>query len=96
MNAFRISIEWARIEPQKDLWDHEAIDHYKQMIRSMIDRGLTPVVTLNHLTLPKWVLTPPNSFIKRKGQNLLPSPLRDLPLANPPASDPYWKSLKGF
>jgi len=96
MNAFRISIEWARIQPQKDLWDHEAIDHYKQMIRSMINRGLTPVVTLNHLTLPQWVLTPPNSFIKRKGQNLLPSPLRDLPLADPPASDPYWKSLRGW
>jgi beta-glucosidase len=96
MNAFRIGLEWARIEPEKDLWDKEAIDHYKQMLRSMAEAGLTPVVTLNHLTLPLWVLTPPSKFTKRIGQGLLPSPLRDLPLADPPASDPYWKSLRGW
>ena len=96
MNAFRIGVEWARIEPEKDQWDQEAIDHYKQMVRSMTEAGLTPVITLNHLTLPLWVLTPPSKFTKRIGQGLLPSPLRDLPLADPPASDPYWKSLRGW
>src|SRR5215831_155499 len=63
MNAFRIGIEWARIEPEKDQWDKQAIDHYRQMVRSMVERGLTPVITLNHLTLPLWVLTPPAKFI---------------------------------
>jgi len=96
MNAFRIGIEWARIEPEKDQWNHEAIDHYKQMLRSVTEAGLTPVITLNHLTLPLWVLTPPSKFTKKIGQGLLPSPLRDLPLADPPASDPYWKSLRGW
>ena len=96
MNAFRIGIEWARVEPEKDQWDQGAIDGYKQMIRSMRERGLTPVITLNHLTLPLWVLTPPSRFTKKIGQRLLPSPLRDLPLADPPASDPYWKSLRGW
>ena len=96
MNAFRIGIEWARVEPEKDQWDQGAIDGYKQMIRSMRERGLTPVITLNHLTLPLWILTPPSRFTKKIGQRLLPSPLRDLPLADPPASDPYWKSLRGW
>jgi beta-glucosidase len=96
MNAFRIAIEWARIEPEKDKWDQEALDHYKQMIRAMRERGLTPVITLNHLTLPLWILTPPSRFTKKIGQWLLPAPLRDLPLADPPASDPYWKSLRGW
>jgi beta-glucosidase len=96
MNAFRIGIEWARIEPEKDQWDKHAIDHYRQMVRSMIERGLTPVITLNHLTLPLWVLTPPTKFTKKVGQGILPSPLRDLPLADPPASDPYWNSLRGW
>ena len=96
MNAFRIGIEWARVEPEKDQWDQGAINGYKQMIRSMRERGLTPVITLNHLTLPLWVLTPPSRFTKKIGQRLLPSPLKDLPLADPPASDPYWKSLRGW
>ena len=27
---------------------------------------------------------------------MLPSPLKDIPLADPPSSDPYWKSLRGW
>ena len=65
LNTFRISIEWARIEPEKDRWDQGAIDHYKEMIRAMRERGLNPVISLNHITLPLWVLTPPSAFKKR-------------------------------
>ncbi len=96
MNAFRISLEWARIEPKKNMWNHTDINHYKDIIRAMRERGLTPVVTLNHLTLPLWVLTPPIEFTKKLGQHILPSPLKDLPLADPPSNDPYWKSLRGW
>jgi beta-glucosidase len=96
LNAFRISIEWARIEPEKDHWDHVAIDNYKEMIVTMREKNLIPVVSLNHTTLPLWVMTPPQEFLRRTGQNLLPHPLKDLPLADPPPSDPYWKSLRGW
>jgi beta-galactosidase GanA len=74
MNAFRIGIEWSQIEPEKDQWCQEAIDHYKKMIRSMREKGLRPVITLNHLILPLWVLTPPSDFTKKLGQGILPSP----------------------
>ena len=96
MNTFRIGIEWSRIEPSKDIWNYQAIDHYKEMIRSMRDKGLIPIITLNHVTLPLWVLTPPTEFTKKIGQRILPSPLKDLPLADPPSTDPYWKSLRGW
>jgi beta-glucosidase len=96
LNSFRISIEWARVEPQRGNWNREAIDHYKDMIIAMRKRGLTPVISLNHVTLPLWALTPPKKFTKKMGQSLLPAPLKDLPLANPPPSDPYWKSLRGW
>ena len=66
------------------------------MIRTMRIKGLTPAITLNHITLPRWVLTPPSNFTKRIAQNLLPRPLNDIPLRDPPSSDPYWKSLKGW
>jgi beta-glucosidase len=96
LNAFRISIEWARIEPEKDHWDQAAIDHYKEMLVAMREKNLIPVVSLNHATLPLWVLTPPQQFLKRTGQNLLPHPIKDLPLGDPVQSDLYWKSLRGW
>jgi beta-glucosidase len=97
MNCFRISLEWSRIEPERGQWNQEAVDHYKVMIKHMQEeKGLKPIITLNHLTLPLWVLTPPNRFAKKIGQRLLPSPLRDIPLADPISTDPYWKSLRGW
>lgn len=96
LNAFRISLEWARIQPERKRWDQDVIDNYRQMLLSMRDKGLEPIVTLNHLTLPLWVLTPPIQFKKKIYQHFLPKPLRDLPLCDPPPSDPYWRSLRGW
>ncbi|OGE83632.1 MAG: hypothetical protein A3B10_00565 [Candidatus Doudnabacteria bacterium RIFCSPLOWO2_01_FULL_44_21] len=55
LNAMRISIEWARIEPEEGKWSAAAIEHYKKVLRSMKDHGLTRMVTLWHWTLPKWL-----------------------------------------
>ena len=96
LNSFRISLEWARIEPERDQWDKNAIDSYRQMLLSMRDKGLEPIVTLNHLTLPLWVLTPPIQFKKKIYQYLMPNPIRELPMDNPPSSDPFWRSLRGW
>lgn len=54
MNAFRFSIEWSRIEPAPGVWDAAAIDHYKTYIAELKKRGIEPVVTLFHFTLPVW------------------------------------------
>ena len=55
LNAMRISIEWARIEPQPGTWDMEAVEHYRKVLQSMKQRGLTRMVTLQHFTLPWWL-----------------------------------------
>ena len=55
-NCHRISIEWSRIEPQSGIWNSEATDHYKSVVNALTERGLEPVVTLNHFTLPAWFL----------------------------------------
>jgi beta-glucosidase len=96
MNAFRISLEWARIQPKKDQWNQEVLDHYKKMLNSMRNSGLIPIVTLNHFTLPLWVLTPPVNIAKNIVQQILPSPLRDAPIGEPKSADPYWNSLRGW
>lgn len=54
MNAFRFSVEWSRIEPQEGAWNAEAITHYKEYLAELKHRGIEPVVTLLHFTLPVW------------------------------------------
>jgi len=57
-NAYRFSIEWARIEPTPGTFDEAAITHYRTMIASMKAHGLRPIVTLWHFTNPTWVQDP--------------------------------------
>jgi beta-glucosidase len=54
LNTYRFSIEWARIEPEPGLYSTAMLDHYKRMIEGCRERGLTPVVTFNHFTCPRW------------------------------------------
>jgi len=54
-NAHRLSIEWSRIQPARDRWDEDALDHYRAILRGMYDRGLAPMVTLHHFTDPLWM-----------------------------------------
>lgn len=55
LNAYRFSIEWSRVEPSPGVWDAEAIAHYHAAIGALRARGIVPVVTLYHWTLPRWV-----------------------------------------
>lgn len=52
--AFRVSLEWARIEPTRGCFDEEAIDCYRARLVRMKEAGLRPVVTLHHFTHPSW------------------------------------------
>ncbi len=54
-NAHRLSVEWSRVQPAPDRWDEEALDHYRQMVRGLVERDMTPVVTLHHFTDPLWL-----------------------------------------
>jgi beta-glucosidase len=54
-NAHRFSIEWARIEPKEGVFDEVAIAHYCSVLEALRERGLEPVVTLWHWTLPLWL-----------------------------------------
>jgi beta-glucosidase len=55
LTAYRFSLEWSRIEPEPGFYSHAALDHYKRMIESCLQRGITPVVTYNHFTVPRWM-----------------------------------------
>lgn len=54
LNAYRFSLEWARIEPADGEFSVAMLDHYKAMIAGCRARGLHPVVTFNHFSTPAW------------------------------------------
>lgn len=56
LNAYRFSIEWARIQPEEGVFDEEQIEHYRQVIRCCRENGLEPVVTLFHFSSPVWLI----------------------------------------
>ena len=56
LNAYRFSIEWARVEPEEGTFDPEAIEHYRKVIACCKAHGVEPVVTLLHFTSPKWLI----------------------------------------
>jgi beta-glucosidase len=53
-NAHRFSIEWARVEPEEGKFDMETVEHYRNVLRALKERGMYPMVTLWHFTLPLW------------------------------------------
>lgn len=57
LNAYRFSIEWARIEPEEGHFDSEAVDHYKAVIACCKKYGIEPFVTLHHFSSPKWLMS---------------------------------------
>lgn len=66
-NSHRLGIEWARIEPKEGEFDESAIEHYKQVLKSLKDRGFTVMLTLHHFSNPNW-------FVKKGGWTSLKAP----------------------
>jgi len=54
-NAFRLSIEWSRIEPEKGKFDQKEIEHYQKVIKALKERNIEPFITLWHWPFPLWV-----------------------------------------
>jgi beta-glucosidase len=54
-DAYRFSLEWSRIEPEPGFYSRAALDHYRRMLECCLNQGVTPVVTFNHFTVPRWM-----------------------------------------
>ena len=48
-------MEWARVETADGVFDAGEIEHYRKMLSACRERGIVPMVTLFHFTLPQWV-----------------------------------------
>ena len=54
LQIYRFGIEWSRIEPERDEIDEDALDHYREEIEYMLEKGIKPLLTLHHFTNPLW------------------------------------------
>jgi len=54
LKAYRFSVEWARIEPERGLVSRAQLLHYRDMIDACHEYGVEPIVTLHHFTSPRW------------------------------------------
>ena len=50
LNAYRFSIEWARIEPEEGSFDLNEVEHYRDVIACCKKYGVEPFVTLHHFS----------------------------------------------
>jgi beta-glucosidase len=58
LDAYRFSIEWARVEPERDVIDEAALQHYSDLIDALLAAGIRPMITLHHFSNPVWVDDP--------------------------------------
>lgn len=56
LNAYRFSVEWARIEPEQGVYDESEIAHYRKVLECCRENGIEPIVTMHHFTSPKWLI----------------------------------------
>ena len=56
--TYRLGIDWARIEPEDDVWNEAEITHYVEVLQAAVAAGLTPMLTLHHWVVPSWVQNP--------------------------------------
>lgn len=60
LNAFRLGIEWSRIQPkpptrEDEGFDFSALELYAGMLAEARRNGLEPIVTLHHFVHPAWL-----------------------------------------
>jgi beta-glucosidase len=54
LSAFRFSVSWARIMPEgRGRVESRGLDHYERFVDALLERGITPVLTLNHWDMPE-------------------------------------------
>jgi beta-glucosidase len=56
VNAYRFSVEWSRIQPKENIWNEEAISHYRDIVDILSRNNIEPMVTLHHFTHPLWFI----------------------------------------
>ncbi len=54
VNSYRFSLAWSKIQPDKDTFNEDALQHYDDVINALLKNGIEPMITLHHFTHPIW------------------------------------------
>jgi beta-glucosidase len=55
VNTYRVSINWARVEPRRGVFSKAGLRFYDRVFAAMRRRHIQPLITLNHWDYPLWV-----------------------------------------
>ena len=72
LDVYRFSMEWARIEPQRDQVSAAALEHYDAVVNALVAAGVRPMLTVHHFSNPVWVddMTDPDCVGGPRDSNL--------------------------
>lgn len=54
LNSVRLSVSWSRIEPTPGKFDEAELAHYRDVVVALRQRGIEPVIALQHFVHPRW------------------------------------------
>lgn len=54
IRVYRLSVEWARLEPLQGNYDETAAARYRELLIYMRSKGIAPLLTIHHFTNPLW------------------------------------------
>lgn len=55
-SAYRLGLEWARLEPAEGNFNRKAIEHYRLILKTLKENKIKTVLTLWHWTNPLWLV----------------------------------------
>lgn len=100
----RLSIEWARIEPEPGKRDPAAVEHYRQVLTAARNAGISPWVCLHHFTLPGWFSVDERGFLDERSRSyywprhvdFVAETFGDLVFGWKPVNEPYFYAVLGW
>jgi beta-glucosidase len=54
VQTYRLGLEWSRLEPKEGEFSAQALENYRYELKGLNNRGIVPLVTLYHFSLPLW------------------------------------------
>jgi len=58
LDSYRFSMDWARIEPNRDDVQEDALLHYDAVVDALVAAGIEPMITVHHFSSPVWADDP--------------------------------------
>ncbi|RDI63546.1 family 1 glycosylhydrolase [Nocardia pseudobrasiliensis] len=54
--VYRISVEWARVQPRPEAWEEAGFAFYDAVLDAIAAAGMRPMLTLDHWVYPGWAV----------------------------------------